>query len=141
MSRLEKAPPPPKFDKTQNPEGLIITISKGMIGSNGYRHWLRNFLAAMKKSEEVEDHAYWFRQGNMPKSESEIKYVYLVIGNRVRFRVFYAGARGACTMQFENRPDPLFGKAWILAGGPVSRPAQPYPMKGFQGFRYCAKLF
>ena len=121
------------------PEGIIVTIGEKMWGENGYRHWLRNFLEAMKKSEFDSDWFYWLRQGNVPTHE--VQYVYLCIGGKIRYRAFFAAGMGERTMQFENHDHPIHGKAWILITGPVMRAPFKIERKGFQGFRYCNKLF
>lgn len=123
----------------QRPEGIIVTIGEKMWGIHGYRHWLGNFLSAMKRHDDGV--TYWLRQGNIPKQDSSLLYVYLCIGGKIRYRAYYAGARGAAEMQFENRPDTLYGKAWVLISGPIERAPFKIVRKGFQGFRYTEKLF
>lgn len=125
----------------QQPDGIIITVSKAMIGENGYRHWLRNFFYAMNRSENDENYFYWLRQGNRPKSDKNLRFVYLCIGNKIRFRAYYAGSEGEGVKHFDNHDDPMFGKAWILISGPILRPSRPIPRKGFQGFRYTTEIF
>lgn len=126
---------------TEPPEGIIVTIGAKMIGEHGYRHWLRNFLEAMDKSGNGEDWFYWLRQGNQPKADASLQYVYLCIGGKIRFRCYYAGSVGHAEKQFENHDHPMYGKAWVLVSGPVARPLHPIIRKGFQGFRYTEKLF
>lgn len=126
---------------TEHPEGIIITVGQKMYGHLGYRNWLRNFLGAMKESETNDDWFYWFRQGNQPKADRELQYVYLCIGGKIRYRVFFAGSRGPCLMKFVQHSREMFGKAWILVAGPVERAPYPITMKGFQGFRYTHKIF
>jgi hypothetical protein len=121
------------------PDGIIITVSQSMIGPNGYRHWLRNFLEAMADTED--DRFYWFRQGNRPKDDRSLRFVYLCIGGKIRYRVFYAGSEGERTMKFDNREDELHGKAWILTAGPVVRAPRVIKRQGFQGFRYTQEIF
>jgi hypothetical protein len=132
------------------PEGVIITIGPKMYNDNahgGFRNWRSNFIAAMEKSETDPSWVYYFRQGNKPTQDKFLQYVYLSIGGKIRFRCMFAGSRGAALMEFENHNAPMFGKAWILVAGPISTPDRPvYTIdlvgkKGFQGFRYCSKLF
>ena len=123
------------------PDGIIITISQSMIGERGYRHWLRNFNEAMEKSANDVDWYYWFRQANKPKNDKSIRHIYLCIGGKIRFRIFYAGAQDECTMKFENRDDLLHGKAWILGSGPITKAPYVIKKQGFQGFRYTQELF
>lgn len=122
------------------PEGIIVTIGAKMIGAHGYRHWLKNFLAAMERSESDDDYCYWLRQGNQP-TYPDLQYVYLCIGGKIRYRAFYAGSMGTREMQFDNKPHPIFGKAWIMISGPIVRAPYKIERKGFQGFRYTEKLF
>lgn len=122
------------------PEGIIITVSAGMIGDHGYRHWLRNFLESMKKSEFDPHWHYWFRTSNKPKSDSTINYVYLCIGGKIRYRCFYGGAMGEKTMTFSDGKT-IHGKAWIMTSGPIERAPYVIKKQGFQGFRYTEKIF
>jgi hypothetical protein len=110
-----------KSNLVEPPDGIIITISAGMLKEKGYRNWLRNFMNAMGN----EGWTYWMRQGAKPKHE--ILYVYLCIGNRVRYRANFVGTEGPCE--------------WIILCGPVVKAPADYPMKGFRGFRYTQKIF
>jgi hypothetical protein len=114
-------------------DGIIITISAGMLKKNGYRIWLRNFLWCM----EQDDCTYWMRQGAKPTRE--ILYVYLCIGGRVRYRVNFVGTEGPCYKSFCE--ELMFVRAWVLLAGPVVRADRIITMKGFRGFRYTEKLF
>jgi hypothetical protein len=116
------------------PEGIVITISAAMIKEKKYRNWLRNFLTCMA-SEQC---SYWMRQGTRPKRD--VLFVYLCIGNKVRFRANFVVAEGPGEKTFDDGR-VMFGKAWIVLCGPVVRPDVEVPMKGFRGFRYCEKLF
>ncbi|SRR5258706_2216479 len=117
----------------EQPEGIVITISAGMLKEKGYRNWLRNFLNAMGR----EDWIYSMRVGTIPKRD--ILYVYLCIGGKVRFRAFYAGGSTG-TKQFHDGK-VITAKAWVELSGPVERPVVPVYLKGFRGFRYTEKLF
>lgn len=116
------------------PEGIIITISQGMLKEKGYKNWLSNFLYAM----EQEDWSYWMRQGAKPRQA--IASVYLCIGNKIRYRANYVMAEGPCYRNF-NDGIQIWAKAWIVLAGPVTKPLRPIPFKGFRGFRYTQKLF
>lgn len=120
----------------QHPEGIIITISAGMLKEKGYRNWLRNFLDAMDKHDQ--DWTYWMRQGAKPKRD--ILYVYLCIGGKIRFRAFYGGSDGPSEKEFSDGKK-LFARAWVILSGPLERAPYTIPMKGFRGFRYTEKLF
>ncbi len=128
----------------ERPEGIIITVGAKMYGHHGYRNWLRNFLAAMKESEtEGADWFYWFRQTVQPRADvrDSLQYVYLCIGNKIRYRCFFAGSMGPAHMKFVNHTESMFGSAWVLVAGPVERAPFKIEQRGFRGFRYCEKLF
>ncbi len=127
----------------QQPDGIIITISAGMLKEKGYKNWLQNFLFAMTHYEK--EWTYWMRLGSPVKRD--IVYVYLCIGGKVRFRAFFGGNMGGGEMTFGNWAGgpgkTLTARAWITLAGPLERPprGQTFPMKGFRGFRYTEKLF
>lgn len=117
----------------ERPEAIIITVSAAMIGANGYRHWLRNFLDYMNS-----DGVYSFRLSNQPKHKPQ--HVYLCIGGKIRFKTLCVQTSGKGIKVFDDGRQ-LFGKAWVMVCGPVTRPRRPIPRKGFQGFRYTPELF
>lgn len=128
------------------PEGIIITVGAKMWGHHGYKVWLTNFLECMKKSEDLDErYIYHFRQGNQPKAGQSLRYVYLCIGNKIRWRVFFAGSTGPRTLELMttdgNGTKIIDGNAWIMVAGPAERAPFKIEMKGFMGFRYSAKLF
>lgn len=126
--------------QTEPAEAIIITVGAKMYSENGYRHWLRHFLDAMEPRHQTEMY-YWFRQGTKPKNDKSIQYVYLCIGGKIRYRAYYAGSHGEGEIQFDNKSEPMYGKAWILVGGPIERAPMIIKKQGFQGFRYTHKLF
>lgn len=127
----------------QPPDGIVITISQKMIKEKGYRNWLRKFLQAMALHEE--GLTYWMRQGAKPTKDKDLKYVYLCIGGKIRFRAYYGGSEGPSEKTFGTwgggEGATIFARAWVILSGPVERPPVPIPMKGFQGFRYTEKLW
>lgn len=119
--------------------GIIVTVGAKML-ENGYRHWLEGFLSCMEASAAGEDVFYWLRQGNQPKMDGTLQYVYLCIGGKIRFRCLYGGSRGPREVEF-NDGRKMSAKAWIVLSGPVTRPPRPIKKQGFQGFRYTEMLF
>lgn len=117
-------------------DGIAITISADMLKEKGYRNWLRNFLRCMSNEGCV----YYMRVGARPRLDEKILYVYLVIGNKVRYRAYYAGAQGPSLMRFTDGKE-MYARAWIRMAGPVERPKVTISMKGFRGFRYVENLF
>jgi hypothetical protein len=117
-------------------DALIITVSKGMYGEKGYRNWLRNFMDAMHNDSCI----YWFRAGAQPKQD--VLHVYICIGNKIRFKVKYAGSEGEREQMFDDGRI-MHGKAWIAVCGPLEmRSMRLRPRRsGFQGFRYTQELW
>jgi hypothetical protein len=118
------------------PDGLIITISQQMLKEKGCRNWLRNFLEAMGKHEE--SWTYWMRLGAVPKCE--VLWVYLCIGNKIRYRTNFVMYKGPGQVTF-NDGKRMAARAWVVIAGPVVKADQEYPRKGFRGFRYTEKIF
>ena len=121
---------------SEPPEGIIITISAGMLKEKGLIAWTREFLHTM----QTENWTYWMRVGARPTMDKYLLYVYLCIGNRIRYRALYAGSEGPGEKVFLNGTS-LAARAWIILSGPVEKPPFPIEMKGFRGFRYTQKLF
>lgn len=119
---------------TEQPVGIILTVSRGMYEANGYRHWLKNFLDCMT----CDECHYSFRAGG--KVKTEVQYIYLIIGGKIRFRIYFGGSSGSQTRDFDDGRS-MWAKAWIFGAGPVTRPPQSIKMKGFQGFRYTHEIF
>jgi len=116
------------------PDGIIITISAGMLKEKGILNWTRNFKRAM----DSEGWSYWFRQGAKPKYD--ILYVYLCILGRVRYRINYVGSETGFK-KFLNDGEGMYAKVWLITCGPLVEAPQKIPMKGFRGFRYTEFLF
>ena len=118
----------------EKPEGIILTISKSYLKERGIGNWLRDFLNAMNN----EDHTYWMRLGRLPKQE--VLYIYLVIGNKIRFRFNFVMYEGPGEMEFDDGRI-MSAKAWLVGCGPLMRPRRDYEMQGFRGFRYTETIF
>jgi hypothetical protein len=124
------------MEPVSQPDGIIITISKSLIKQRGYRVWLQDFMAAMEGVDQGS--TYWLRLGNVPTKD--VLYVYLCIGNRIRFRATFVSSSGPRFIEFDDGRK-MAGNAWVCMCGPVVKAPGMFPRKGFQGFRYCEKLF
>lgn len=120
---------------TEKPEAIILTVGAKELEEKGYRNWLRNFQEAMSG----EDWTYWYKMGNQPNF-TDLLYVYICIGGRIRWRANFVESKGAMEMEFSDGRR-MFGKAWIIISGPAVRAPYRIERKGFQGFRYSSKLF
>jgi hypothetical protein len=119
---------------TEQPDGIIITISQNLLKERGARNWLKDYFDAMDR----ENYTYWMRLGTIPKIE--VLYIYLVIGNKVKYRSKFVCFKHGSTETFENGKT-ITAKAWVVICGPIVKAPHEIPMKGFRGFRYTEKLF
>jgi hypothetical protein len=129
-------------DPTLMPEGIVVTFGQQMIKEQGgLRTFLNAFLETMLQHEEG---SYWMHTcSNFPKNESD--HIYIVVANRLWGRVYCGGYRrnadanvigfGATGLQ------KLMDKPFVILSGPFEKCPFKRELKGFQGFRYCTKLF
>lgn len=117
------------------PIGIIITMGKEVIEANG---GLLTFLHHFESAVSGEEGSYWFHKSRNGPSQ-DIAHVYVVVQNRILYRVFYAGRQSGPTSVFmawgeERKID------WprMVLAGPFEKPlkGQRIRMRGFQGFRY-----
>lgn len=124
------------------PEGIVVTFGAQMIKEQGgLRTFLRAFQNTMSNHEQGE---YWMHTcSNFPKHEAD--HIYIVVANRLYGRVYCGGyhknhdadvvAYGATGEQ------KLMDKPFVILSGPFEKCPHKRVLKGFQGFRYCTKLF
>lgn len=74
------------------------------------------------------------------KPKIEVLHLYLLIEGQVQVRLNIAGYEEGearkCWDDTIRKP-----KYWAICTAPVSRPPEPFPMRGFQGFRYTEELW
>lgn len=121
--------------------------------------FLREFHRAMA------DNGNWWLHKCKNRPQHDIAWVYVVVANRIRYRVNYGGyQKGETTIyrrlkrQVKREPNPDYPHnywqtveeivpcviTWprILLVGPIVRAPGDFPMRGFQGFQYVPeKIF
>lgn len=129
-------------DPSLMPEGIVITFGQQMIKEQG---GLKTFLHAFQETMSGhEDGDYWMHTcSNFPKMDFDI--IYIVVANRLYGSVYCGGlqknhnkdvvAYGATGLQ------KLMNKPFVILSGPFTKCPFKRKLKGFQGFRYCTKLF
>lgn len=123
------------------PEGIVITFGKEMMKEQGGpKNFLSCFIECMN---EHETERYWMHKcSNLPAFEVDI--VYIIVLNRLWAKVYCGG--------YKRNPQNVFGYSadgvekvidWnhIVLSGPIERCPIKRELKGFQGARYCTKLF
>ena len=123
-------------------EGIVITWSKEMIAlKGGLKKFLKYFNEVMQDEETV-----WLQKcNNAPKQD--ILYVYIIVANRLYARGYFGGYQRGETEINVPGAGKSFSKResidWprIIIAGPIEKCPFKRELKGFQGFRYCTKLF
>ena len=115
------------------PIAIAVTMGKEVIEANG---GLRTFIRHFESAISGQDNDYWLHKcKNRPTWD--ISVVYVIVCNRVQYKVFYGG--------HQTGPDSVFmhwGEErkidWprMILAGPFRKAPRKIPMRGFQGFRY-----
>jgi hypothetical protein len=123
------------------PEGIAITWGKDLIQEKG---GLFSFIRFFEKSMRDENQVWLQKCKNRPVHD--IIYVYIIVCNQVRYRLFYAGHESGVT-NIANGD----GHSWssrevirwprLICAGPFVKAPFKIHRSGFQGFRYTTKLF
>lgn len=128
-------------DPNIQPEGIAVTWGKDLIeAKGGLLSFIRYFELVMSKEDGI-----WLQKcKNRPTQE--IIYVYIIVCNQVRYRLYYGGHEGGAAEITNGN-----GHSWssrkiitwprIVCGGPFEKAPYKIIRKGFQGFRYTTKLF
>lgn len=121
----------------QPPIAIAITWGRNMIEEKGgLLSFLRYFERFMSECED----GYWLhRSKNCPKHD--IAHVYIVVHNRVLYRLYYGGYQTGETEVFNGDGHSWSSRSivsWprIVIAGPFEKAPRKIHMKGFQGFRY-----
>lgn len=124
------------------PEGIVITWSKEMMHlKGGVKKFLQYFDTVMQDEEAV-----WLQKQKLAPKQ-DIIYVYIILLNRLYCRLNYVGFETGKTIVNEPGTGLSFSRSlqvsWprILMAGPVIKCPFKRELRGFQGFRYCTKLF
>lgn len=129
-------------DPSIMPEGIVVTFGQQMIKEQG---GLRTFLKAFQQTmSQHENGIYWMHTcSNFPKIEAD--HIYIIIANRLYGRVYCGGyhrnANKNVTAYGATGLQKLMDKPLIILSGPFEKCPFKRELKGFQGFRYCTKLF
>lgn len=132
------------YSKNPNilPEGVVVTFGQQMIKEQG---GLKCFLKAFQNTmAQHEQGCYWMHTcSNFPKYETD--HIYIIVANRLYGRAYCGGyhrnqnadviAYGATGKQ------KLMEKPFVILSGPFEKCPYKRILRGFQGFRYCEKLF
>jgi len=124
------------MNNNTRPTGIIRTLPSlyNDDGNVGYQRYTR----AIDELERGVIDVIYIALAAMPKVD--VIHMYLLIEGEIRVRlniVEYApGTAEICWDSTIRQP-----KYWALCAGPVVRPLEPMPHRGFQGFRYTEELW
>lgn len=123
-------------DASLLPDGICVTWGKDMIAQcGGWRKFYRHFLNVINNEDCI------WNQKSRGKPSMEIMYVYIIVNNRVRYRLNYLGFERFDTVLQDGNGDKYIDWSRITMTGPLVKAPTKIIRKGFQGFRYCQKLF
>jgi hypothetical protein len=124
------------------PEGIVITFSKEMMFQKGGP---KRFLQHFNNTMSTGDHVWMQKCKNAPTRD--IAHVYIIIMNRLYCKGYFAGYQPGGEQIINTSSYYSFSNyesiSWprIIIGGPIEHCPFKRTLKGFQGFRYCTKLF
>jgi hypothetical protein len=127
----------------EKPTAIIKTLPAHFFKEVRPRDFARSFLALNDNPED-----YWlFHMGSgLPKHD--VLHLYVVAGNRIRYRANIAGFEGPFDGDdyFKGIKRFADGRAmycrhWMIVTGPIIIAPYRIERKGFQGFRYSEFIF
>ena len=122
------------------PEGIVVTFGQDMMKEQGgMKLFLQEFNEWMRSHEEGD---YWMHKcSNLPKIE--VDHIYIIVAGRLYGRAYCGGYRLANNHigHTADGKQKLIDWNHIILSGPLERCPFKRQLKGFQGFRYCTKLF
>lgn len=121
------------------PIGIMVTWGKDLIKEKG---GLLAFIRYFELSFQDENNTWLQKCKNRPSQD--ILYVYIVVCNQVRYRMYYGGYETYETVGYNGD-----GISWcseqaitwprIILAGPFVKAPYKIHQKGFQGFRYVTE--
>ncbi len=129
-------------DPSIMPEGIVITWSEDLIESKGgMKRFCERFEINMQSENDL-----WLNKCQRPP-KYDILFVYIIVAGKLKYRCYYGGFSN----ETKASNDSLTGRSWcnyqiilwphIILAGPFETCPFDRELKGFQGFRYCTKLF
>lgn len=127
------------------PEGIALTLPVQFFENRDTTPAL--FKPMFERYMAREDAIWNFRLTNLPTLEklSNIYLVYLIFDKHIQYQCNFLQIERNVSKVFYDSPDGKVRRFpasnWVLFTGPAIAPPEPWPQKGFQGFRYTTKLF
>jgi len=123
-------------DPSMQPEGIVITFGKEMVATNGgHKEFIKYFIDAV----EGDDNYWMHKMTNWPTIE--VADVYIVLMNRLWGKVKFGWFEKNAAFAYSVHDNGVIEWPRLCLVGPFERCPFKRELKGFQGFRYCTKLF
>lgn len=123
------------------PEGIVLTLPVAFF--NDRNMTTDQFKQLFERYMRREDAIWNFRLTNLPTHD--VAYVYLIFEKQIQYKAHLVQYERDKAKVFNDSPDGIVRSFppsnWVLFTGPLVKPPNELPLKGFQGFRYCTKLF
>jgi len=122
-----------KKNNAEPPVAIMVTMGKEVVEANG---GLLSFIRHFESCCAEDDGCYWLHKSkNRPIAD--IAHVYVVIANRVAYRLYYGGyERGPTSVWMRSGEERHIDWPRMILAGPFEKAPRKIPMRGFQGFRY-----
>jgi len=118
------------------PEGIVITFGKEMVLRNGgYKEFIKYFMNCINNED-----SYWMHKMTN-KPTIDFADVYIIIMNRLWGRVNFGWYENHKTFAYSVNDKREIAWPRMVITGPFEKAPFKRELKGFQGFRYCTKLF
>lgn len=124
------------------PEGIALTLPTAFFTDRGMNtDQFKKYFERLMADEEM----IWnFKLTNLP-TINDLLWVYLIFDRHIQYRMNFVQIERNKSKFFKDSTDGqrryFPGANWVIFTGPPLKPKDPWPQKGFQGFRYTTKLF
>ena len=135
-------------EETLPPEGIVVTFGTQMMLEKG---GILNFLKYFEKSMTDPGSCWLHKSRGKPqkKFEKRLLYIYVIVCGQIKYRAIYGGHESGPVEVGNNNG---CGSNYSVVSWPRFRLEQPLikappqlkeklKFSGFQGMRYCEKLF
>lgn len=124
-------------DQSIMPEAIAVTFGRDMMNEQGGPGMFLKFF-----NEIMSDPESWWMHKMKNKPKIEVATVYIIVLNRLYGKVNFGWQENQKTVGgTADGNDKEIDWARITLVGPLVRCPFKRKLKGFQGFRYCTKLF
>lgn len=123
-------------DKSIQPTGVVITFGQEMMQNNGGQMSVMKYFLKCINQED----GYWM-QKMLLKPTFEISEVYIITLNRLWGKVNFGWYEEKAVFKYSPADPGVVEWPRMVLTGPFKKCPIKRELRGFNGFRYCTKLF